>query len=359
MPSRSLPFALGAVVSLVVCGGAVLSGLLAGPAPVASMPVHCDADLPTLQAGQSLRVLVWNLQFAGTTKHQFFYDDGEAVHVPPGDVTWALDEIAKVIAEVDPDIMLLQEIDRGSDRTGRVEQLAELTSRLKTRCYTAAPYHQVFYVPTPAHDHLGRVDLNLAVFSKVQLGAAPRHQLALLDEPLWRQLFNLRRAALVVEVPVAGGPDLTLIDTHLSAFSHGDGTLARQVGQVRGLALGEADAGKAVLLAGDFNLLVPGDDPARLPEWDQALYSDAENPIEALYQDLQPAVPLDRLRSDPERYYTYAPFGQGRTDRTIDHVFTAGPVRVDRLQVRHDRLDISDHQPIIVDITLGSTSGAP
>ena len=144
-PPRSFDcaFALGAVVSLVVCGGAVLSGLLAGPAPVASMPVHCDADLPTLQAGQSLRVLVWNLQFAGTTKHQFFYDDGEAVHVPPGDVTWALDEIAKVIAEVDPDIMLLQEIDRGSDRTGRCRSTCGGMHRL---CTAAGPGTKMAYM---------------------------------------------------------------------------------------------------------------------------------------------------------------------------------------------------------------------
>jgi len=344
----------GAGLGLLITTGLALRGLLYLPGPVEPVAVQCPADTPVARAGQELTVLVWNVQFAGSTRHHFFYDGGQAVHVPAEDVTWSLDRIAEVVREIDPDVILFQEIDRDSDRTGGVDQHRELLARLHYPCHATAPYHRVPYVPSPDHEHMGRVDMHLAVLSRVRLDEARRHQLPLLDEPWWRRLFNLRRAVLEVQVPVQGGPDLALLDTHLSAFSHGDGTLPRQIEAVRRLALRTRDAGRAVVLAGDFNALPPGDDPTRLPPADHVLYQvegDQDSPITPLYQDLVPALPLEAIRRRPERSYTYAPYGLGRVDRMIDHVFTAGPVEVHDVSVQQDRHDISDHMPIVVELT--------
>lgn len=341
----------GAGVALVVVGAAAGRGALYLPGPVEDVPVFCAADVPVARAGQPLRVLVWNIQYGASTKHHFFYDGGRAVRVPAGDVAWTLDQIVAMVEAMDPDLVLWQEVDRGSARTGGVDQLATLVERLGHGCRASASYHRVPYVPTPDHEHLGRVDMQLAVTGRVRLGAARRHQLALLAEPWWRRLFNLRRAALEVEVPTAGGPTLTVIDTHLSAFSFGDGSLPRQVAQIHAIADEAAASGHAVLLAGDLNSLPPGDDPSRLPEEDRALYADAETPVAALYARMGPTLSLDAVRADPAASYTYVPFG-GRPDRMIDHAFVAGPVDVVRHRVEQSRLDVSDHLPILLDLVV-------
>src|SRR5690606_7940906 len=140
--------------------------------------------------------------------------------------------IAEVVRAADPDIVLWQEVDRGSRRTAFVDQLEALQARLDLPCAVATPYHRAPYVPHPSHEHLGRVDMNLAVSSRYRLSSATRWQLPLLQESAVRRLFNLRRALLEVRVPVEGGGELRLFDTHLSAFSRGDGTLPKQIAAV-------------------------------------------------------------------------------------------------------------------------------
>ena len=86
----------GAGLGLIVTSAAAVRGSLYLPGPVEPAVVHCAADVPRARAGQDLNVLVWNVQFAGSTKHHFFYDGGQAVHVSEADVAWSLDAIAEV-----------------------------------------------------------------------------------------------------------------------------------------------------------------------------------------------------------------------------------------------------------------------
>ncbi|TVQ93423.1 MAG: hypothetical protein EA397_04710 [Deltaproteobacteria bacterium] len=355
MQSLASPYALlGAALAGALVVSAQLYGAFSPPPPVMDLPVFCDGASREIRPGESLRVLIWNIQYGASTKHQFFYDGGEAVRVERADVDWTLDQIVQTVQELNPDLVLWQEIDVGSDRTARVDQLAELTRRLDHRCYASASYHRVPYVPHPSHEPMGRVDMRLAVSGNLRLTDARRHQLALLDEPWWRRLFNLRRALLDVRVPIQDGRTLRLLNTHLSAFSFGDGTLPMQLGQIRDLAEQGVRDGEAVLLAGDLNALPPGDDPARFTGQDRELYADVGSPIAALYDSpyLKPSVPPERVARNPRPYYTYVPF-EGEPDRMIDHAFVGGPVQVLSHKVWQDRKDISDHFPILLKLRVG------
>ena len=126
--------------------------------------------------------------------------------------------------------------------------------------------------------------MHLCTLSKYQLGDATRHQLPLLKESRVRQLFNLRRA--VLETPLVNGP--TLFNTHLSAFSYGDGTVERQVSRLRELV-----EGKEFLLAGDLNSLTPYENAASLAKDEAALYPESNTPAAPLYADPN-IVPLWR-----------------------------------------------------------------
>ena len=99
-----------------------------------------------------------------------------------------------------------------------------------------------------------------------------------------RQLFNLRRC--VLETPLVNGP--TLFNTHLSAFSYGDGTVERQVSRLRELV-----EGKEFLLAGDLNSLTPYENAASLAKDEAALYPESNTPAAPLYDDAN-IVPLWR-----------------------------------------------------------------
>lgn len=338
---------LGAVALGLV--GLVRSGVWV-PADVEPVAPVCAPGAPEAPRGQPIKVLVWNLQYAGSRKHHFFYDGGRAVRVPPEDVTATLDRIGEVLREADADLVLLQELDRDSARTGRVDEHDELLRRAPYPCHASAPYHRSIYVPHPAHEHLGRVDLHLSVFSRYTIAAGQRTALPLPPDAWWRRLFNLRRAILDLELPVAGGGTLRVLDTHLSAFTRGDGTLERQVAALDEVATRSEQAGEAWILAGDFNSLPPGDDASRLGR-DAIEYTEAVSPVKRLFDRWDSVVPPDVMLADGARWNTYVPFGADAPDRVIDYLFAGRRVTVGEARVL-PVLDVSDHLPLLVTVTV-------
>lgn len=324
--------------------------------------ISCEESAPAVPDDQPLKVMVWNIQYGASRQHHFFYDGGKAVRVPLEHVTTTLDQVAAVIAREDPDLVLLQEVDRGSDRTGRVDQHAELLARLASAgsapypCHLSTPYHRAGWVPHPSYEHLGRVDMNLSVFSRYRIDHAVRHQLALLDEPWWRRAFNLKRALLEVHLPTAGGQTLVAFNTHLSAFSRGDGTLAKQMAQLDEHMRTAQDAGHRWLLAGDLNALPPGDDPSRLGQ-DAELYAEKRTPVQPLFDHHTSLIPAQSYLDEPERWRTYLPFGAPSPDRTLDYVFLGEGVRGEDPQVLPETT-ISDHLPIVFTLILPDEDAA-
>ncbi len=310
--------------------GAVVAGGSGAPAPV----------------GRPLRVVSWNLQFCAGRGRRFFFDGGGQVHVGGDEVEDALAGAIGVLRGLSPDIVLLQEVDRGSDRTAGLDQHRRIADALGLGHEATAPYHRVGYLPHPPHRHLGRVDMHLSVLSRWPIRAAVRHPLPLLRESWLRQQFNLRRAILELQVPLADGGDLTLLDTHLSAFSYGDGTLARQVAMVGDRLDALEGQGGRWLLAGDFNALPPGDAPGRLGE-DAALYPEAETPLRRLFE--RHRTPLrPEIRLDPA-YRTWVPWGANRADRVLDYVFHGGGVETAGFRVVPQGARWSDHLPLVLD----------
>lgn len=317
--------------------------LLFHPAPVERVAIRGHA--PPLPRGHKLRVLSWNIQYAASRNQHFFYDGGRAVHAHRADVQHTLDQIARVIRQVSPDLVLLQEVDRDSDRTGRVDQHRALLDRAPYPMHSSTPYHKAAWVPHPPHQHMGRVDVHLSVFSRFQLTSATRYQLAMLAEPWWRRAFNLKRALFELQLTRVDAPPLTVLHTHLSAFSHGDGTLEAQVAALIDRAQAASAAGQPWLLAGDMNALPPGIDASDLPP-DQAIeYPEATSPLAPLFDRFASVIPLQRYLTRDPATRTYLPFGAEAPDRTLDYAFTDGLTVSDVAVI--DERRVSDHLPLV------------
>jgi endonuclease/exonuclease/phosphatase family metal-dependent hydrolase len=230
-----------------------------------------------------------------------------------------------------------------------VDQHAELLARAPYPCHASTAYHRVRYVPFPPGAHLGRVDTHLSVFSRVALARGWRHALPTLAESWLRRQFNLRRAMLELEAPLADGRALRLGDVHLSAFSHGDGTLPKQVDRVLDRLDRARAEGALVLCGGDFNALPPGDDPERLgPDADQ--YRADRDVVRPLFDRYRSAIPAEAHRDEPERWRTWLPFGSTVADRAIDHLFVGEGIEVLDVAVLTGVDDVSDHLPLRVEL---------
>lgn len=316
--------------------------------PPAVAFARIEGDAPPVP-DRPLRVMTWNVQFAAGRSQHFFYDGGRDVHVDPAVQRPTLERVARTIAESDADLVLLQEVDRGSDRTQRLDQHQALLDRLGYPVSVSTWYYRNPYVPYPSWQHLGRMEMHLSVFSRFRVSAARRYRLADMAEPWVFRQFNLRRALLELDLPRDGGGVLRVMNLHLSAFSKGDGTLPRQIGAVAERLEQAARQGVPFVVGGDFNALPPGDAPDRLGA-DAALYSDEGWPLAPLFERWESAVPAERHRDEPEPWRTWLPHGLDAADRAIDHLFVSPQLEVLDAAVVRSQTEASDHLPLVAEL---------
>ena len=97
-----------------------------------------DARAPTYDGAKPLKVCVWNVQYGAGIRQHYFYDGGDAVSAPRPEVEQGIRKIGDAIATIDPDIVLLQEVDRRSRRTHKIDELELLRARLDFPCAASA-----------------------------------------------------------------------------------------------------------------------------------------------------------------------------------------------------------------------------
>ncbi|MEL7044595.1 MAG: endonuclease/exonuclease/phosphatase family protein [Pseudomonadota bacterium] len=351
---KTIKVLLGSLVGLTALFAGTVYLSTYHPSTVERQSVHNAHGTPMLQAGQTLKLISWNVQFmAGNSNNHFFYDDGSDPWPDAGTVASVTRGVAEFIAEQDPDIVLLQEVDDLAARTHMRDQTKALLKRLpQYSAYTETFYWKAAYVPHPSIR--GRVGMKLVVLSKYRLDAATRHALSpITTEDFLTRQFNLKRAMQQVRMPVAGAPDLVLINTHLSAFAQGSDTMKRQVAQVMA-RLDALPAAASWVLGGDFNLL-PNDAALASNVHLLSQYSEQGTELEPLISRYASVPPLAGIEANPEPWFTYmSPADpQRRPDRTIDYIFYSSELAVTRGEVlRGDARQLSDHLPLILEFTL-------
>lgn len=320
----------------------------------------CPDGTPTLSPGQAVKILTWNVQFMAGKSHVFFFDvfDGNGPDERPsaGDIELTLEEVARVIRDEAPDIVLLQEIDDGAKRTDYHDQLAAMLRGLGKEypCYCSAFYWKARYVPHPRI--MGAVGMKLAVLSKYQIRQATRHQLALVPADALRRQFMLKRAVLEARMPVRGGRDFVALCTHLDAFAQGTGTMGRQVSEVKAILDGLAEEQLQWVIGGDFNLLPPGRAYVSLPARQQ-VYFNERTEISPLFDAFQAVPGLEEVNG-PEGARWFTHFSNDPSvkapDRTIDYLFMPKTLCLLEHHVRqHDTPRISDHFPVVATVEIG------
>ena len=342
---------------ILVVVAAVLSYLWFGNFdPPDEMPervvVYENVPPKTLSSGATVRVMTYNIQFMAGKNYVFFYDlpdwSGPDVRPSLADVRASADGIAKMILEVDPDILLLQEVDDSAKRTGYADQLDLLQERLtgKYHCSTSTFYWKVVFVPHPKI--WGPMGIKQVILSKYRITDSRRFNLPLLPlNPFIRRL-SAKRAILRAAMPVDGGPELVVMNTHLEAFTAGTDIMAQQVNYLDRMLAGLTEAGKYWVLGGDLNLL-PAGQYASLPPNEQAYYN-PETEISALYQKYKIVPSTGDLAAQPEKWFTY--WGNdpalSRADRTLDYLLYSDNLKLEHSTVRqHDTDRLSDHFPVI------------
>lgn len=349
--TRPLRYALLGLLIVIALAGAMVYSLTWRPDAREVLPVSCSTQAPTLAPGQALKVMTWNVQYLAGKRYVFWNDLAAGTDEAPtaDDMAFSLDEVARVIRDEQPDIVLLQELDDGAKASDYQNQLKLLQERVADLypCSAHAFDWKADFIPDP---HIfGSVGRQLATLSRYEIEHAERLQLPVSEVNLISRQFKPKNALLLTYLPLSDGGQMAILNTHLDRATQPDETLQAQVSAVAKVLDKFESRGTPWLIGGDFNLLPLGQ-YQRLPSEQRTPYS-SDSALHVLW-DKYPMIPTNNEASgiDRARWLTHYPNDTNVSgpDRTVDFLFYSPRIKRVEARVRQDdTLRISDHLPVI------------
>ena len=304
----------------------------------------------TLSAGDSLRLMTWNVGYGALGDNaDFFMEGGEMVTTADeARVKSNLKGMANGIYKVDPDVVFLQEVDKDSTRSYHIDETEFFLKALPGTTATYAP-NFVAFVPYPIPP-IGSVNGGLQTLTKLDISDAHRLQLPVpFKWPV--RTANLKRCLSVNYVPIKGSDkELVLVNLHLEAYDDGEGKIA-QTRMLQDLLKEEYKKGNYVIAAGDFNQSFSNVDLTNYPVyegmWEVGLVNE---------EDFAPEFSLVTDNTYPTCRSLVTPY-KGADKSTfqyyvIDGFIVSANLRVDNVETQNYDFINTDHDPVVLDVTL-------
>jgi len=211
----------------------------------------------TTEQVQRLRVLSWNLGYAGLgAESNFVADGGEDLRPANRElVVRNADAISKQIRQEDADLIFLQEVAGASFINRSVDLRGTVLKTLNEMSSVYSADVQSWLVPYPFNMDTGKLTLTRFPTSSSKGILLP------LEDTYYAGFLAREYRMVVNRLDVGQQKELVAINIHLAAFDDG-ATRLKQVAAVLEYAQQEFEKGNYVLVGGDWNLrLVETDFP--------------------------------------------------------------------------------------------------
>jgi endonuclease/exonuclease/phosphatase family metal-dependent hydrolase len=233
------------------------------------IPDNTALDVSNQQAGvlatdTAYTALTYNIGF-GAYNHDFsfFMDSGtmlDGTEVTGGYSRAQSEEIVQtnvggaisIMQAENADFYLLQEVDVKATRSFKINESTMITDAFSGYASVYASNFHSAYLFYPFSEPHGSVEAGLLTLSRYSISGAVRRSYPV-DESFPTKFFDLDRCFSLLRIPVEGGKELVLINTHLSAYDEGGLIRAAQFQLLNTVLEEEAQKGNYVIVGGDFN----------------------------------------------------------------------------------------------------------
>jgi endonuclease/exonuclease/phosphatase family metal-dependent hydrolase len=287
----------------------------------------------------SISVTSWNIGYCGLgSAADFFYDGGKMVRSSKEETLENLRGIKDFLRANPNDFLLLQEVDVNSKRSYGVDELRSIVGEGYDGSKNFFAYnYKVWFIPIPVFHPLGRVQAGVATLGAFEPYHVARHTYPD-STPYPQHIFLLKRCFLVCRYATQNGKELTLINTHNSAFDDGK-QRAAEMEMLRSFAVQEYEKGNYVVIGGDWNQTPPGyEKRASTVQYtpyalDNALFPDGWQWI------------YDKTAETMR--FTDQPYVEGQSLTSVVDFFLASPnVKVSSVVTHKLNFEHSDHNPV-------------
>ena len=306
-----------------------------------------------VNAGQTLKLLTWNVGYGALDEKQdCYWDGGKGVTGESKEVVKNnIKTISQKIAQEDPDVFFIQEIDINSKRSFNINEL-QLLREEKEDDYnnSYACNFKAGFIPLPLYNPFGKVEGGITTFSKYRITESKRVQLPIpFSWPI--SLLNLKRCLLINRTVLAGSDkELVTINLHLEAYDDGEGK-AKQLKQLMDIMEEEYAKGNFVIAGGDFNQCFSNVDLTKYPkmnDWVCPIIDVTQYPNFTFSMD-------DRVPTCRSLYKTYFDNDHNYTSfqhYMLDGFITSNNITVNSLETLDLGFKNTDHNPVVMSISL-------
>ena len=352
---------IGKLLKALLCIVLVLVLLLVLAVGVFTVAEYRPADTETiiaqqdpeavLEAGKPLTIVSWNCGYGALGDNaDFFMDGGSSVYTADQSrVESNLAGIRDAIQSLNPDFLILQEVDINSARSYGLDERSVLREALPGASESFAYNFNTLFVPYPLPP-IGHVESGLYTLSTAVPASSDRISLPVpFSWPI--RLFNLKRCLLISRFPVKDTDrELVLINLHLEAYDDGEGKEA-QARQLTTIMQEEYAKGNYVIAGGDFNQRFTNIYQSSYPVYDgmwQPGVMDASSFGSSFTLLMDNRFPtcrsLDRSYTDAEK--------EGFQFYLIDGFIVSANVQTESVETLDCHFIFSDHNPVRMNFIL-------
>lgn len=346
------------VITCIICLGAILLIYILGvllyalisefkPLQIEEITIRKNEN-KSIQAGQVLSILTWNIGYGGLGKEMdFFYEGGQKVRPDKVLAKKYLDGITDFLSKHDSlDFILLQEIDFNSKRSYAVNQADSISSVLTDFNKISAVNYSSNYIPVPFFNPMGKVKSGLVLWSRYSPSNAKRASTpGKYSFP--KRLFMLKRCLLITRYNVDNGKELVLINLHNSAFDDADQLRKEEMKFIKKLITEEYEKGNYVIAGGDWNQNPPGLNLDNINKYkNRSVWPIQKDFLPNEWNWVfDPSVPTNRDVHEPFNI-------QSTTCTILDYFVTSPNIEVLETKTTDMEFEFSDHQPVLISLKL-------
>lgn len=253
-----------------------------------------------------------------------------------------------MVSGMNPDFILLQEVDRDGTRSYHIDELELLKQSLKGYYYTYAQNYDSPFLFFPPWEPHGANKAGLVSFSGAEITDAMRRSLPISES--FSKLVDLDRCYSISRIPMEDGKMLCLYNMHMSAYGSSDEIREGQLSMLCEDMEADYKAGNYVICGGDFNHNLRMESGEDVPDWAYPF------PRESLPEGFRMA--LDEAEDEADIAHNTCRNANEPYDEetaytvTLDGFIVSDNVAVNSYQHVDSGYQFSDHDPVVMEFSL-------